>query len=56
MNLYQAGRALCSQKSNNNAPFQVKPTIMGAAWNCLLNELGCCGFDSNRRPTWLAAL
>jgi hypothetical protein len=33
-----------------------KPTIMGAAWNCLLNELGCCGFDSNRRPAWLAAL
>jgi hypothetical protein len=28
----------------------------GAAWNCLLNELRCCGFDSNRRPAWLAAL
>jgi hypothetical protein len=27
-----------------------------AAWNRLLNELRCGGFDSNRRRAWLPAL
>jgi hypothetical protein len=31
VNLYQAGRALCSQKLNNNAPFQVDFFEAGAA-------------------------